>query len=264
MSVIGCTTRRLHAECAACRTPWTNLLDQSIEPRHRQRLAGQIAPGRQGFRPDIACATTHIRRRTGVRAAWPCIAHAATRRRLGRVAFPTSIPVTFALRDMSQELEGVASCFILAVARVRAAAPVAQTRGGSQTTCRGRAGTAAAADATGCSTSSRSASTAATVTLTGYSLRRRPQVARGQRREARAWRRQCREQDRAAAGVARSTIGSGGRRSTRSTATISCRGIRLAARCRRGTSCIQSRRFPGLQPFGTYPIHIVVRNSLRD
>ncbi len=29
------------------------------------------------------------------------------------LAFPTSIPVTFALRDMSQELEGVASCFNL-------------------------------------------------------------------------------------------------------------------------------------------------------
>ena len=23
----------------------------------------------------------------------------------------------------------------------------------------------------------------------------------------------------------------------------------------------QSRRFPGLQPFGTYPIHIIVRNG---
>ena len=24
---------------------------------------------------------------------------------------------------------------------------------------------------------------------------------------------------------------------------------------------LQSRRFPGLQPFGTYPIHIVVKNG---
>ena len=35
------------------------------------------------------------------------------------LAFPTSIPVTFALRDMSQELEGVASCFNLVVAKSR-------------------------------------------------------------------------------------------------------------------------------------------------
>ena len=35
------------------------------------------------------------------------------------LAFPTSIPVTFALRDMSQELEGVASCFNLVAARSR-------------------------------------------------------------------------------------------------------------------------------------------------
>ncbi|HKY21407.1 MAG TPA: hypothetical protein VJM31_09325 [Vicinamibacterales bacterium] len=37
----------------------------------------------------------------------------------GALAFPTSIPVTFALRDMSQELEGVASCFNLVAARSR-------------------------------------------------------------------------------------------------------------------------------------------------
>ena len=35
------------------------------------------------------------------------------------LAFPTSIPVTFALRDMSQELEGVASCFNLVSAKSR-------------------------------------------------------------------------------------------------------------------------------------------------
>jgi hypothetical protein len=35
------------------------------------------------------------------------------------LAFPTSIPVTFALRDMSQELEGVASCFNLVVTKSR-------------------------------------------------------------------------------------------------------------------------------------------------
>src|SRR5262245_65808791 len=35
------------------------------------------------------------------------------------LAFPTSIPVTFALRDMSQELEGVASCFNLVAPRAR-------------------------------------------------------------------------------------------------------------------------------------------------
>lgn len=35
------------------------------------------------------------------------------------LAFPTSIPVTFALRDMSQELEGVASCFNLVVTKAR-------------------------------------------------------------------------------------------------------------------------------------------------
>jgi hypothetical protein len=35
------------------------------------------------------------------------------------LAFPTSIPVTFALRDMAEELEGVASCFNLVAARSR-------------------------------------------------------------------------------------------------------------------------------------------------
>lgn len=37
----------------------------------------------------------------------------------GALAFPTSIPVTFALRDMSQELEGVASCFNLVGTKAR-------------------------------------------------------------------------------------------------------------------------------------------------
>jgi len=36
------------------------------------------------------------------------------------LAFPTSIPVTFALRDMSHELEGVASCFNLVSTKARA------------------------------------------------------------------------------------------------------------------------------------------------
>ena len=35
------------------------------------------------------------------------------------LVFPTSVPVTFALRDMSQELEGVASCFNLVSTRGR-------------------------------------------------------------------------------------------------------------------------------------------------
>ena len=35
------------------------------------------------------------------------------------LAFPTSIPVTFALRDMSQELDGVASCFNLVEVKAR-------------------------------------------------------------------------------------------------------------------------------------------------
>jgi signal transduction histidine kinase len=35
------------------------------------------------------------------------------------LTFPTSIPVTFALRDMSQELEGVASCFNLVSTKAR-------------------------------------------------------------------------------------------------------------------------------------------------
>jgi hypothetical protein len=35
------------------------------------------------------------------------------------LAFPTSIPVTFALRDMAKELEGVASCFNLLAAKAR-------------------------------------------------------------------------------------------------------------------------------------------------
>ena len=37
----------------------------------------------------------------------------------GALAFPTSIPVTFALRDMSHELEGVASCFNLVGMKAR-------------------------------------------------------------------------------------------------------------------------------------------------
>ena len=35
------------------------------------------------------------------------------------LVFPTSVPVTFALRDMSQELEGVASCFNLVSTKSR-------------------------------------------------------------------------------------------------------------------------------------------------
>lgn len=35
------------------------------------------------------------------------------------LAFPTSIPVTFALRDLSQDLEGVASCFNLVATKAR-------------------------------------------------------------------------------------------------------------------------------------------------
>jgi hypothetical protein len=46
-------------------------------------------------------------------------AAASTRASEGTLVFPTSIPVTFALRDLSQELDGIASCFHLVPTKAR-------------------------------------------------------------------------------------------------------------------------------------------------
>ena len=59
----------------------------------------------------------------------------------------------------------------------------------------------------------------------------------------------------------RTTTASGGRRSTTSTPTISCRDTRLAARSACAAISGSSARFPGMQPFGTYPIHIIVKGG---
>ena len=87
-------------------------------PRSSQAvLPGQIARRLvRAFRPDIACATTHTTwtssNRGGVRPT----------RRDRRSRFRRAFPSPFALRDMSQELEGVASCFnLVAAKRVRCA-----------------------------------------------------------------------------------------------------------------------------------------------
>ena len=103
-------------ECAACRNPRMNLLDQYSNPVSRNRLARQIAPG--SSRPSVRIS--HAPRRTlRRRARIAAPARRSNQTTAAALAFPTSIPVTFALRDMSQELEGVASCFNLVATRAR-------------------------------------------------------------------------------------------------------------------------------------------------
>ena len=100
----------------ACRIPWMKLFSISISnPRHRNRLRSinRAPPSGPSVRLSHASRRT-LRRRARIAAA-PRRRHRAA----PALAFPTSIPVTFALRDMSQELEGVASCFNLVAARSR-------------------------------------------------------------------------------------------------------------------------------------------------
>jgi hypothetical protein len=95
--------------------PADEFLDQYLEPAPSQPSSlDKPRPVRQGLpsgyrmRHDAHYVDELESRRPGAPiAAVPAL------------AFPTSIPVTFALRDMSQELEGVASCFNLVAAKAR-------------------------------------------------------------------------------------------------------------------------------------------------
>ncbi len=88
----------------------------------------------ESFLDDYLDSTPAVEKSRGLRQGLPptyrmrhdahYVDELESRRRAGDptgpvLAFPTSIPVTFALRDMSQELEGVASCFNLIAARAR-------------------------------------------------------------------------------------------------------------------------------------------------
>ena len=91
-----------------------SFLEQYLEPASSQPSAlDKPRPVRQGLpsgyrmRHDAHYVDELESRRRPTEANGPAL------------AFPTSIPVTFALRDMSQELEGVASCFSLVAARAR-------------------------------------------------------------------------------------------------------------------------------------------------
>lgn len=91
-----------------------SFLDQYLEPASSQPSSlDKPRPVRQGLptgyrmRHDAHYVDELESRRRSGDASAPAL------------AFPTSIPVTFALRDMSQELEGVASCFNLMTARAR-------------------------------------------------------------------------------------------------------------------------------------------------
>ena len=95
--------------------PMDELLDQYLDPQtpsspasiDKSRSIRQGLPTGFRMRHDAHYVDELESRRRPPDAAAPAL------------AFPTSIPVTFALRDMSQELEGVASCFNLVVARSR-------------------------------------------------------------------------------------------------------------------------------------------------
>ena len=81
------------------------LLDQYLE---QPRSSRQGLPPSYRMRHDSHYVDELESRRRPADTAAPAV-----------LAFPTSIPVTFALRDMSQELEGVASCFNLVAGRSR-------------------------------------------------------------------------------------------------------------------------------------------------
>ena len=91
-----------------------SFLDQYLEPASSQPSSlDKARPVRQGLpsgyrmRHDAHYVDELESRRRPAEANPPAL------------AFPTSIPVTFALRDMSQDLEGVASCFALVAAKAR-------------------------------------------------------------------------------------------------------------------------------------------------
>ena len=91
-----------------------SFLDQYLEPApsqpsslEQQRPVRQGLPSGYRMRHDAHYIDELESRRRPAEAGQPAL------------AFPTSIPVTFALRDMSQELEGVASCFNLVAAKAR-------------------------------------------------------------------------------------------------------------------------------------------------
>jgi hypothetical protein len=79
----------------------------SQPPLEKSRAARQGLPSGYRMRHDAHYVDELESRRRPSDATAPAL------------AFPTSIPVTFALRDMSQELEGVASCFNLVSTRGR-------------------------------------------------------------------------------------------------------------------------------------------------
>ena len=89
-----------------------SFLEQYLEPSSssldKPRSARQGLPSGYRMRHDAHYVDELESRRAAVPTA-----------SVPALAFPTSIPVTFALRDMSQELEGVASCFNLVGARAR-------------------------------------------------------------------------------------------------------------------------------------------------
>jgi hypothetical protein len=103
-------------------------LDQYLEPASSQaspleksRPVRQGLPSGYRMRHDAHYVDELESRRGGTASATVQAGHpnAAAASGAPALAFPTSIPVTFALRDMSQELEGVASCFNLVAAKAR-------------------------------------------------------------------------------------------------------------------------------------------------
>ena len=104
-----------------------SFLDQYLEPSSspspsldKTRPVRQGLPSGYRMRHDAHYVDELESRRRPTENAAPA-GHTNAAAMLGApaLAFPTSIPVTFALRDMSQELEGVASCFNLVAMRAR-------------------------------------------------------------------------------------------------------------------------------------------------
>jgi hypothetical protein len=114
-SFIGCTARHLHDRMCRMSDPVDeSFLEQYLESSsspspslEKARPARQGLPSGYRMRHDAHYVDELESRRRPADPNGPAL------------AFPTSIPVTFALRDMSQELEGVASCFNLVAAAAR-------------------------------------------------------------------------------------------------------------------------------------------------
>lgn len=111
---IGCTTPQLHDKMCRMSDPVDeSFLDQYLESSSSSSSLDKTRPARQGLpsgyrmRHDAHYVDELESRRRPAESNGPAL------------AFPTSIPVTFALRDMSQELEGVASCFNLVAVAAR-------------------------------------------------------------------------------------------------------------------------------------------------